>query len=140
MKRKIPTVIGVKLALFVSVSAKRKSPQPARDENNAAGIIAVRLIGTTIDQKIVQWPAPSTRAASDSSPGIFSMKARITIMAKGTALVESARTTATGVLIRCRRLNMAYSEFATTKPGAIWARIRATSRNRPILDRIRASE
>src|SRR5258708_18070590 len=111
--------MGVKWGLLVSVSAKRKSPQPGRNENNAAVMIAVRLIGATIDQKIVQCPAPSTRAASGSSRGMFNINARMIMMANGTAAVESARMTAAYELIRRNRLNIAYSELATTKPGAI---------------------
>jgi hypothetical protein len=50
---------------------------------------------------------------------MLNINARMMIMAKGTAMVESARMTATYELISFSRLNMAYSEFATTKPGCV---------------------
>src|SRR5512147_753914 len=101
----MPTVIGVVFGL--RINAIIKSPQPERNANREAVMIAVRLIGRMMATKIVQWFAPSTMAASTNSWGMLSMKARITMIAKGTAAVQSAKITAQWVLSRCTLVNKA---------------------------------
>ena len=81
---------------------KHEVAQPKRNENRLAVISVVLLSGRIIDQKIVQCPAPSTTATSASSLGMLTINARMTIIAKGTAIVKSAKTTDKYELIRWR--------------------------------------
>ena len=87
----MPRVTGRTVSVVVSVRAKRKSLQVKRNVKSAAVIKAFVLTGSTTERKVRSLPAPSARAASMISLGMFCMNERRTMMAKGTPAVESAR-------------------------------------------------
>ena len=81
----MPSVTGTICPFVVSVSAKMKSPQAKMKANRPTVISEFRLIGTTMETKARNSPAPSTRAASTSEGGIPSMNERMIKIPNGTA-------------------------------------------------------
>src|SRR5699024_6664981 len=97
-------VIGMKSPLRFSVEAKTKSDQAHRKANEETVRAELRLTGRTIERKVRHAPAPSTRAACNSSRGIPDMKAVNSSTANGTAMVESATINPQTLLSRPRLL------------------------------------
>ena len=80
-----------------------KSDQAHRNANSDTVTIALRLTGSTIDQKVRSRPAPSIGAACSSSSGMPDMNAVKISTPNGTARVESA-TIRPGHVLRMPRL------------------------------------